>query len=64
MNIKDWGGGDLEDVAAAARYLQRLPDVDPGRIGIFGGSYGGYMTYMGHEEARPLEGRGGLGRHH
>jgi dipeptidyl aminopeptidase/acylaminoacyl peptidase len=46
MNIKDWGGGDLEDVAAAARYLQRLPDVDPGRIGIFGGSYGGYMTYM------------------
>lgn len=46
MNIKDWGGGDLEDVTAAARYLQRLPDVDPGRIGIFGGSYGGYMTNM------------------
>jgi len=46
MNIKDWGGGDLEDVAAAADYLRRLPHVDPGRIGIFGGSYGGYMTYM------------------
>ncbi len=46
MNIKDWGGGDLEDVAGAAHYLRNLPFVNPERIGIFGGSYGGYMTYM------------------
>ncbi len=46
MNMKDWGGGDLEDVAAAAQYLSGLPYVDQGRIGITGGSYGGYMTYM------------------
>jgi dipeptidyl aminopeptidase/acylaminoacyl peptidase len=45
-NLNDWGGGDLEDVAAGARYLMSLPEVDPDRIGIYGGSYGGYMTYI------------------
>jgi dipeptidyl aminopeptidase/acylaminoacyl peptidase len=45
-NLKDWGGGDLEDVAAGARYLMGLPEVDPERIGITGGSYGGYMTFI------------------
>lgn len=45
-NIKDWGGGDLEDVAAGAAYLKGLPYVDPERIGIFGGSYGGFMSYI------------------
>ncbi|GIW37782.1 MAG: peptidase S9 [Meiothermus sp.] len=46
LNLKDWGGGDLEDVVAGARYLGALPFVDPNRIGIFGGSFGGFMTYM------------------
>lgn len=46
MNLMDWGGGDLEDVAAGAGYLRQLPYVDPERIGVFGGSYGGYMTFM------------------
>jgi dipeptidyl aminopeptidase/acylaminoacyl peptidase len=46
MNLKDWGGGDLEDVAAGAAYLKSLPYVDPDRIGIFGGSYGGYMAFI------------------
>lgn len=46
MAIKDWGGGDLEDIAAAAEYLRGLPEVDPDRIGVWGGSYGGYMTYI------------------
>lgn len=45
-NIKDWGGGDLEDVAAGADFLKTLDYVDPDRIGIFGGSYGGYMSFM------------------
>ena len=42
----DWGGGDLKDVVAAAEYLGSQPFVDPGRIGIWGGSYGGFMTYL------------------
>lgn len=45
-NLQDWGGGDLEDVAAGAAYLKGLPYVDPDRIGIFGGSYGGFMSYL------------------
>jgi dipeptidyl aminopeptidase/acylaminoacyl peptidase len=44
--LKDWGGADLEDVAAGARYLQSLPYVDPERLVVFGGSYGGYLTFM------------------
>ncbi len=44
--IKDWGGADLEDVAAAAAYLRELPYVDPKRLVVFGGSYGGYMTFI------------------
>ncbi len=46
LNIKDWGGGDLEDVAAGAAYLKSLPYVDPERVGVFGGSFGGFMSYI------------------
>jgi len=46
MNRYDWGGKDLEDVAAGAEYLKALPFVDPERLAVFGGSYGGYMTLM------------------
>ncbi|WP_045233804.1 S9 family peptidase [Deinococcus pimensis] len=45
-NLKDWGGGDLGDVVAGAAYLKSLPEVDPERVGVFGGSFGGYMSYM------------------
>jgi dipeptidyl aminopeptidase/acylaminoacyl peptidase len=46
LNRLDWGGGDLEDVVAAADYLKSLPYVDPERLAIWGGSYGGYMTFL------------------
>ena len=46
MNLNDWAGGDLEDVAAGVEYLKSLGIVDPARIVAFGGSYGGYMTFM------------------
>ena len=46
MNLNDWAGGDLEDVAAGVEYLKLLGMVDPTRIVAFGGSYGGYMTFM------------------
>jgi dipeptidyl aminopeptidase/acylaminoacyl peptidase len=41
------GGAEYKDVVAAARYLQGLPIVDPKKIGLWGGSYGGYLTAMG-----------------
>ncbi|NHK32895.1 MAG: S9 family peptidase [Asgard group archaeon] len=44
--IKDWGGKDLQDVVYAKKYLESLPYVDPDRIGIGGGSYGGFMTFI------------------
>jgi dipeptidyl aminopeptidase/acylaminoacyl peptidase len=40
----DFGGDDLKDFEAAARYLRTLDGVDPQRIGVFGGSYGGFAT--------------------
>jgi dipeptidyl aminopeptidase/acylaminoacyl peptidase len=48
--VGDWGGPDYEDVMAGTDILCELPYVDPKRIGITGGSYGGYMTnwVVGH----------------
>jgi len=46
LNLKDWGGGDGKDVVYAKKYLETLDYVDPDRIGVFGGSYGGYMTFI------------------
>ena len=40
------GGAEYQDVLAGARWLQTAPGVDPRRIGIWGGSYGGYLTGM------------------
>jgi dipeptidyl aminopeptidase/acylaminoacyl peptidase len=41
------GASEYQDVLAAARYLQHTAGVDPRRIGIWGGSYGGYLTGLG-----------------
>lgn len=40
------GAAELRDVRAAGRYLQSLPGVDAARVGVYGGSYGGYLTAM------------------
>ena len=44
--LKDWGGADLEDVLGAADYLKTRPYVDPERLVVFGGSYGGFMAFI------------------
>ena len=41
------GASEYQDIVAAGRYLQSLSEVDPERIGLWGGSYGGYLTAMG-----------------
>jgi dipeptidyl aminopeptidase/acylaminoacyl peptidase len=43
-NYNDWGLGDTQDCLYGARFLGGIPGIDPQRIGIIGGSYGGYMT--------------------
>jgi dipeptidyl aminopeptidase/acylaminoacyl peptidase len=40
------GASEYLDVLAAGKYLQGRDDVDPKRIGIWGGSYGGYLTAL------------------
>jgi len=45
-NVKDLGGGDLDDVVAAAEFLVSTGYVNRSRLGIVGGSYGGFLTLM------------------
>lgn len=40
------GASEYLDVKAAGEYLRTLPEVDARRIGIYGGSYGGFLTAM------------------
>ncbi|HVF68320.1 MAG TPA: alpha/beta fold hydrolase [Pyrinomonadaceae bacterium] len=40
------GGKDLDDHVDAVRYLVNEHGVDPRRVGIYGGSYGGFITLM------------------
>ncbi|HJU26465.1 MAG TPA: prolyl oligopeptidase family serine peptidase, partial [Rhodanobacteraceae bacterium] len=40
------GASEYQDVVAGAKYLQHVPGVDASRIGIWGGSYGGYLTAL------------------
>jgi dipeptidyl aminopeptidase/acylaminoacyl peptidase len=40
------GGKDLDDIVDGAKYLVGAQRVDPDRIGVYGGSYGGFITLM------------------
>ena len=40
------GGKDLEDIVDGAKYLATREQVNPRRIGVYGGSYGGFITLM------------------
>jgi Tol biopolymer transport system component/dienelactone hydrolase len=50
-NLFDMGGGDLQDVLAAAEWMKQTGYVDPKKLILMGGSYGGYMTMMGVTKA-------------
>lgn len=41
------GAAEYKDIVAAGHYLQSLPNVDAAKIGLWGGSYGGFLTAMG-----------------
>jgi dipeptidyl aminopeptidase/acylaminoacyl peptidase len=45
-NYQDLGGGDLKDEVYATKFLTATGYVDAKKIGITGGSYGGFMTLM------------------
>jgi dipeptidyl aminopeptidase/acylaminoacyl peptidase len=53
----DYGAGgasEFNDVLGAGLYLRGRGDVDPARIGLWGGSYGGYLTALGLARASSL----------
>ncbi len=50
-NLFDMGGGDLQDVLAAADFIKQTGYLDPRKIALVGGSYGGYLTMMGVTKA-------------
>ncbi len=41
------GASEYQDIVAAGRYLQQRSEVNPNKIGLWGGSYGGYLTALG-----------------
>jgi dipeptidyl aminopeptidase/acylaminoacyl peptidase len=41
---RDWGGGELKDIEAAAQFLKTRPEIDKERIAIYGGSFGGFAV--------------------
>jgi dipeptidyl aminopeptidase/acylaminoacyl peptidase len=42
--MHDWGGGELRDFESIAKWLVSQDWVDPSRMGVFGGSFGGFAT--------------------
>jgi dipeptidyl aminopeptidase/acylaminoacyl peptidase len=46
INYGATGGSEYNDVMGAGVYMKSRADVDPKRIGVWGGSYGGYLTAM------------------
>jgi dipeptidyl aminopeptidase/acylaminoacyl peptidase len=43
-NVRDFGHGDLRDILAGIDAAAKIAPIDTGRLGITGGSYGGFMT--------------------
>jgi dipeptidyl aminopeptidase/acylaminoacyl peptidase len=43
-NVRDFGGGDLRDILAGVDAVEKVAPIDDQRLGMFGHSYGGFMT--------------------
>jgi dipeptidyl aminopeptidase/acylaminoacyl peptidase len=54
INYGATGGSEFNDVMGAGLYLRSRSDVDPQHIGVWGGSYGGYLTAMALSRASDL----------
>jgi dipeptidyl aminopeptidase/acylaminoacyl peptidase len=54
INYGSSGASEFNDVEGAGLYLRSRPDVDPAHVGLWGGSYGGYLTALGLARASNL----------
>jgi dipeptidyl aminopeptidase/acylaminoacyl peptidase len=43
-NLKDWGGGDYQDLMTGVDHVIKMGVADPEKLGVMGWSYGGFMT--------------------
>ena len=43
---RDWGGIDARDLRAVTDWMASQPDIDPERLAVYGGSYGGFATLV------------------
>ena len=43
---RDWGGIDARDLRAVADWMATQPDIDPDRLAVYGGSYGGFAALL------------------
>jgi len=50
VTVNDWGNVDYKDIMAGVEYLKKKKYINANRLGVTGGSYGGYMTnwIVGH----------------
>jgi dipeptidyl aminopeptidase/acylaminoacyl peptidase len=51
-NVRDLGHGDLRDILAGVDAVERVAPIDDKRLGITGGSYGGFMTMWAVTQTR------------
>jgi dipeptidyl aminopeptidase/acylaminoacyl peptidase len=54
LNYGASGAAEFNDVMGAGLYMKGRPDVDSSRIGLWGGSYGGFLTAMGLSRASDM----------
>jgi dipeptidyl aminopeptidase/acylaminoacyl peptidase len=54
LNYGATGASEYNDVMGAGLYMANRPDVDPKRLGVWGGSYGGYLTALALSRASDL----------
>jgi dipeptidyl aminopeptidase/acylaminoacyl peptidase len=54
-NMRDFGGGDLKDILAGVDAAARTAPVDEKRLGLMGGSYGGFMAMWANTQTRRFQ---------
>ena len=54
LNYGSGGASEFADVLGAGLYMRGRADVDPTRVGLWGGSYGGFLTAMGLSRASDM----------
>jgi len=55
-NKRDFGGGDLKDILAGVDAVERIAPVDEDRLGLMGGSYGGFMAMWVNTQTNRFKG--------